>query len=504
MGLLDGKVAIVTGAGRGIGREEALLLAGEGATVIVNDVGASLHGEGGDVHPAQEVVDIITPPAATAAVNGDDISSWAGGKNVVDQAVDTYGRLDILVNNAGILRDKMSFNMEESDWDDVIRVHLKGHFAPSHFAAVYWRNKAKAGEEVSGRIINTSSEAGLYGNAGQANYSAAKAGIAAMTWVLARELGRYGVTVNAIAPRARTRMTENLFGEMAAKKDEGFDEWDPANIAKLVAFLASDEAADVNGQVFVVFGGERLGHERLPAGRRDPPRRRLDAVRAGGGQGRAVQGHRLGHPQVLLLLGRLRTRPGWRRRRHQHHAGRVRSGRRRRRAAGAAGAAGVRSRRGGRGWATPGPGPGGAPPEAMGQHVAMAHPRRFRFAAQLGTSPGGTGPAWAEQARRAEDLGYSTLLMPDHFGDQLAPVPAIDGGGRRHHLAAGGRAGVRQRLPPPARPGQGDGHRRPALRRAARAEPGRRAGCAATTSRPASPTTRRRSGWTGSRRRCRC
>jgi NAD(P)-dependent dehydrogenase (short-subunit alcohol dehydrogenase family) len=256
MGLLDGKVAIVTGAGRGIGREEALLLASEGATVVVNDVGASLQGEGGDVHPAQEVVDTITAAGGTASVNGDDISSWAGAKNVVEQAVDSYGSLDILVNNAGILRDKMSFNMEESDWDDVIRVHLKGHFAPSHHAAVYWRNKAKGGEPTSGRIINTSSEAGLYGNVGQANYSAAKAGIASMTWVLARELGRYGVTANAIAPRARTRMTETLFGEMAAAGDGGFDAWDPKNVAQLIGFLASDEAADVNGQVFVVFGGD--------------------------------------------------------------------------------------------------------------------------------------------------------------------------------------------------------------------------------------------------------
>ena len=255
MGLLDGKVAIVTGAGRGIGREEALLLASQGATVVVNDVGASLQGQGGDVHPAQEVVDLITSAGGTAAVNGDDISSWDGAKHVVDQAIESYGTLDILVNNAGILRDTMSFNMEESDWDDVIRVHLKGHFAPAHFASIYWRNKSKAGEETSGRIINTSSEAGLYGNAGQANYSAAKAGIAAMTWVLARELGRYGVTVNAIAPRARTRMTENLFGEMASKKDDAFDEWDPTNVAQLIGFLASDEAADVNGQVFVVFGG---------------------------------------------------------------------------------------------------------------------------------------------------------------------------------------------------------------------------------------------------------
>ncbi len=255
MGLLDGKVAIVTGAGRGIGREEALLLASEGATVVVNDVGASVEGQGGDVHPAQEVVDLITSSGGRASVNGDDISSWSGAKSVVDQAIDTYGSLDILVNNAGILRDKMSFNMDESDWDDVIRVHLKGHFAPSHHAAVYWRSKSKAGEATSGRIINTSSEAGLYGNAGQANYSAAKAGIASMTWVLARELERYGVTVNAIAPRARTRMTENLFGQLAAKKEDSFDEWDPRNVAQLIGFLASDEAADVNGQVFVVFGG---------------------------------------------------------------------------------------------------------------------------------------------------------------------------------------------------------------------------------------------------------
>ena len=203
MGLLDGKVAVVTGAGRGIGREEALLLAAEGARVVVNDVGAGLHGEGsGDAHPAEEVVALIAANGGEAAVNGDDISSWAGGKNVVDQAIDTFGSLDILVNNAGILRDKMSFNMDESDWDDVIRVHLKGHFAATHHAAVYWRNRAKAGEDVSGRIINTSSEAGLFGNAGQANYAAAKAGIAALTWVEARELSRYGVTANAIAPRA--------------------------------------------------------------------------------------------------------------------------------------------------------------------------------------------------------------------------------------------------------------------------------------------------------------
>jgi NAD(P)-dependent dehydrogenase (short-subunit alcohol dehydrogenase family) len=257
MGLLDGKVAVVTGAGRGIGREEALVLAGEGARVVVNDVGAGLHGERApDAHPAEEVVALIKERGGDAAVNGDDISSWGGGKNVVEQAIDTFGSLDILVNNAGILRDKMSFNMDESDWDDVIRVHLKGHFAATHHAAVYWRNRAKSGEDVTGRIINTSSEAGLYGNAGQANYAAAKAGIAALTWVEARELARYGVTSNAIAPRARTRMTETLFGGDGMSAGEGvFDAWDPKNIANVAAFLAAPASADITGQILVVFGG---------------------------------------------------------------------------------------------------------------------------------------------------------------------------------------------------------------------------------------------------------
>ncbi len=256
MGMLDGKVAIVTGAGRGIGREEALLLASEGARVVVNDVGAAVTGEGGDKHPAEEVADLIKSGGSDAAVNASDVSSWQGAKDLVDQAVDTFGQLDILVNNAGILRDKMSFNMDESDWDDVIRVHLKGHFGPSHHAAVYWRNRSKAGEDVYGRIINTSSEAGLFGNAGQANYAAAKGGIVSLTWVLARELERYGVTVNAIAPRARTRMTENLFGGGMAAPSDGFDKFDPRNVAQLVTFLATPEAGDISGQVFVVYGGD--------------------------------------------------------------------------------------------------------------------------------------------------------------------------------------------------------------------------------------------------------
>ncbi|MDQ7903725.1 SDR family oxidoreductase [Phytohabitans sp. ZYX-F-186] len=254
MGELQGRVAVVTGAGRGIGREEALRLAGEGAAVLVNDLGGDFHGEGADRSPAQQVVDEIVAAGGRAVANYDDVSSWTGAEALVRQAVEELGGLHILVNNAGILRDAMSFKMTEADWDAVIAVHLKGHFAPAHFAGIYWRERAKAGQPVHGRIVNTTSDSGLFGNPGQANYAAAKAGIASMTLVLARELGRYGVTVNAVTPRARTRLTAGIgFGEAPA---EGFDRLSPAHVAPVVAWLASDGAADVNGQIFIVNGTE--------------------------------------------------------------------------------------------------------------------------------------------------------------------------------------------------------------------------------------------------------
>ncbi len=256
MGSLEGKVAVVTGAGRGIGRGEAFALAREGATVIVNDVGASLDGRttSGDGTPADEVVTAIVAAGGKAVTNAEDVSSWAGAARLVRQAVDDFGRLDVLVNNAGVLRDAMSFNLDEADWDAVLLVHLKGHMATARSAAAHWRDRAKAGDEDGGCIVNTVSEAGLYGGTGQANYVAAKAGIAGLTIGLARELKKYGVRVNAIAPRARTRMTETVLGDFA-NPTGAFDEWDPDNIGPVVAWLAGPGAADVSGQVFVVFGG---------------------------------------------------------------------------------------------------------------------------------------------------------------------------------------------------------------------------------------------------------
>src|SRR5687768_9107595 len=227
--LCAGRVAIVTGAGRGIGREHSLLLARHGAKVVVNDLGGSMDGTGNDVGPAQQVVDEIVAMGGEAVANTDDISDWEGAQRLINSAVETFGGLDVLVNNAGILRDRMLANMTEEEWDAVIKVHLKGTFAPSRWAAAYWRERSKAGETNDARIINTSSPSGIYGNVGQTNYGAAKAGIASFTIIASKELGRYGVTVNAIAPAALTRMTENL--GMGQADEATKEQMSPAHIA---------------------------------------------------------------------------------------------------------------------------------------------------------------------------------------------------------------------------------------------------------------------------------
>ena len=251
---LEGKVAIVTGAGRGIGREHALALAQAGARVVVNDLGGSLAGEGGDSRPAQHVAQEIAEVGGEAIADDENVADFAGAERMIQSALDTWGRLDILVNNAGILRDRMLVNMTEAEWDAVIAVHLKGHFAPTRHAAAYWRERSKAGDEVRGRVINTSSPSGVFGNVGQANYGAAKAGIAGLTLIAAQELGRYGVTVNCLAPNARTRMTEETFGDLP-KPEDGFDPLDAGNMAPVVVALCADEAQDITGQVFFVWGG---------------------------------------------------------------------------------------------------------------------------------------------------------------------------------------------------------------------------------------------------------
>jgi NAD(P)-dependent dehydrogenase (short-subunit alcohol dehydrogenase family) len=250
---LSGKVAIVSGAGRGIGRSHSLALAAAGAKVVVNDLGAGVAGEGADETPAQQVVEEIRSAGGEAVANGENIADFEGAGRLVRQAIDEFGRLDILVNNAGILRDRMLVNMTEDEWDAVIAVHLKGHFAPTQHAAAYWREQSKAGEEVRGRVINTSSPSGVFGNVGQANYGAAKAGIAGFTVIVAQELQRYGVTVNCLAPNARTRMTEETF-QMGAPA-EGFDPLDPSNVSAVVVALCADEAQAITGQVFHVWGG---------------------------------------------------------------------------------------------------------------------------------------------------------------------------------------------------------------------------------------------------------
>jgi NAD(P)-dependent dehydrogenase (short-subunit alcohol dehydrogenase family) len=250
---LGGKVAIVTGAGRGIGRAHALALAAAGAKVVVNDLGAALSGEGHDDSPAQQVVGEIEAAGGDAVANGENVADFAGAERLVRQALDHFGRLDVLVNNAGVLRDRMLVNMTEQEWDAVVDVHLKGHFAPTRHAAAYWREQSKAGHEVRGRVINTSSPSGVFGNIGQANYGAAKAGIAGFTIIVAQELQRYGVTVNCLAPNARTRMTEETFH--MAEPPDGFDPLDSANISPVVVALAADEAQHITGQVFHVWGG---------------------------------------------------------------------------------------------------------------------------------------------------------------------------------------------------------------------------------------------------------
>ena len=247
--MCEGRVCIVTGAGRGLGREYSLSLAAHGAKVVVNDLGGDRDGTGADAGPAQEVVDEITAAGGEAAANTDDVSSWDGAASLVQQAIDTFGGLDVLVNNAGILRDRMLFSMTEDEWDSVIRVHLKGTFAPSHHAAVYWRERSKAGEAVDARLVNTTSVSGLYANVGQTNYGAAKAGIAAFTQIAAQELARYGVTVNAIGPGALTRLTGDL--EMTDELRRNFA---PTWVAPVITWLASPDSADVTGQVIEASG----------------------------------------------------------------------------------------------------------------------------------------------------------------------------------------------------------------------------------------------------------
>jgi NAD(P)-dependent dehydrogenase (short-subunit alcohol dehydrogenase family) len=255
-GICDGRVVIITGGARGLGRAHALAFAAEGAKVVINDIGVELDGSGGGSGPAGEVVEEIRAAGGEAIANGADVADWEQSKAMIDQAVESFGRLDIVVNNAGVVRDRMFANATEEEFDFVTRVHLKGHFCVARHAASYWRDQKKAGQEVDARIINTSSGAGLQGSVGQSVYSAAKAGIATLTLIQAAELGRYGVTANAIAPSARTRMTEGVFTDKMAAVGEGsFDEQAPENVSPLVVWLASPEAREVTGRIFEVSGG---------------------------------------------------------------------------------------------------------------------------------------------------------------------------------------------------------------------------------------------------------
>jgi NAD(P)-dependent dehydrogenase (short-subunit alcohol dehydrogenase family) len=256
MGALDGRVAIITGAGRGLGREHALLFASEGAKVVVNDLGGDMRGEGGDLSAAQQTVADIEAMGGVAVVNGENVADWDGAERMVRQAIEEFGDLHVLVNNAGILRDRVIINMTEAEWDAVVQVHLKGHFCPTRHAAVYWREQTKAGKSVNASIVHTSSTSGLFSNPGQANYDAAKSGIATLSQVCAKELSRYGVRSNTIAPGARTRLTEATPGlsDVVKPPDDGFDEWDPANVSPFVAYLATADCP-FTGETFMVRGG---------------------------------------------------------------------------------------------------------------------------------------------------------------------------------------------------------------------------------------------------------
>ena len=256
MGDLSGRIAIVTGGARGIGRCEALALANAGATVVVNDLGSTSQGDGSDEGPAHEVAAEISRRGGAAIANSDDVSSWDGGQHLIAETIDRFGRLDIVVCNAGIVRDRMVFNMSEQEWDDVLRVHLKGHFVPTRFAAEHWRSVAKStGEPANGRLVYTSSHMGLFGNEGQINYGVAKAGIALMGRSVARELAKYGVTVNTICPGGRTRLMTDSYPELGVVKEGEFDPLAPENVAPWVVYLCTDHAADISGQTFGVTGG---------------------------------------------------------------------------------------------------------------------------------------------------------------------------------------------------------------------------------------------------------
>ena len=255
MGALEGRVAIITGAGRGLGREHALLFAAEGAKVVVNDRGGANDGSGEDATPADEVVAEITSGGGEAIANSDDVADFEGAQRMVNAAIDAFGDLDILVNNAGILRDRVLVNMSEAEWDDVVRVHLKGHFAPSRWAAAYWREETKAGRAKPRNIVHTSSTSGLFANPGQSNYGAAKTGIATFSQIIAKELARYEVKSNCIAPGARTRLTLATPGldEIMEAKEGAFDDWDPANVSPLVCYLSTADCA-FTGETFFVQG----------------------------------------------------------------------------------------------------------------------------------------------------------------------------------------------------------------------------------------------------------